>query len=724
MTKTNQDMPVPTPVPGKIVIECNNVNDRQSYSAYGGATIHPVNQLKSVSAKLPARPAPVVVFIDKFVVIYLRYSDPNNQSMDSCEQQERRVRQNLDNLRIDHANAIVLRDDGIRGDSADRDAFVKLLGMLDRGEIKLLAVDEQSRFGRGFNVPGLVQDIVFHGGRFIAVADGIDTIREGWETMVGVKGALNTSESRTTGSRVRRGLEQRIHMGESAGDYPMGYRSIRDHEAEEADALAIGPRHKPRAKIEIHPEAAKVVRLIFDLFVSGMSATKIVRYLKQNKIMKYTKGRKRRADWCQQYVRKVLINEKYIGIWHYSRTRVMRNSTGKKKFVSTDPSNHITVERPELRILPQEIWEKALEIRRRNASIWGMKPGEPRRGPRPHYAQAYPKSLLSGIVRCGSCGRNLHLYFADGERRLRCPGTVAGECTVRAGCPVIRTEEAITDILADLLLTCPPWVAAAALEFRKAAERLAAAVPSEIERVRRALAEARKTISNLVGAISRGLDSPAVREELAATEETAVKLETEIAQTQLAEAAPAMVPTDEQIAEMMRQLATVLRTDPASQQVIRGLLRDVRAIEIILPGRVRGHIRLTFRVDAVDLLRLGVKPGTPAEAALNAIAAAGAGLGDNAGTDGVFAIDLGQTSKAERLGPKIAEMRARKIPWRNIADTLGITVNAAYVAERYWRTRCSGANGSVCGNNDSEAAEGVTEGNAPPGPETGAGSGS
>jgi DNA invertase Pin-like site-specific DNA recombinase len=631
----------------------------------------------------------------RFVVIYTRYSDPNNQSMDSCEQQERKARQALTAAGIPHDNAIVLKDMGIRGDRSDREAFVALLTMIESGQVAVLAVDEQSRFGRGFNVPGLIQDLVFHRGRFISAGEGIDTTRPGWEVLVGFKGAMNLAEVRTTGVRVRRGMEERVLNGESAGDYPMGYCSVRDPEAEAAAAAALGPRRKPRAKIVIHQEAAAVVLRIFQLFTSGMSVSAIVRYLRANKVPKYSKGRKHRATWSQPYVRKVLMNEKYIGTWRYSCTTVLKNSAGTKKFVPTDPSVRITVEHPHLRIVPQEIWDQAVEIRRRNADIWGLKVGQRRRGPgpRPHYTLAYPKSIFSGITHCNKCDRTFHLYHSDGERRLRCPGTVAGECTVRAGFPADRAEEATTAVLADLLMACPPWVAAASDEFRRVAERLAAEAPAEVKRLRCQLAEMRSTITNLVGAIGRGLDSPAVRQELVNAEATVSQLEAAVAHAERTSSAATVLPTDDEVVTEMRRLAEMLRTDPASRRIMRSLLRDVRAVEVIPPGRVRGYIRLTFHVDAADLIRLAVKGDPVGEAAHDAIAASGASTTDENPHGGIFTIDLNQTTKADRLGPQIEEMRSRKMGWPAIARELGLTVGGAYTAMQRWRRRTENGGG-------------------------------
>jgi DNA invertase Pin-like site-specific DNA recombinase len=107
-----------------------------------------------------------------YVIIYGRYSDPRNQHEDSLEQQERKGRTGLEQRGIDHTNALFIKDGGIRGDNLnDRAGYDRILELVKQGNSVILIVDQQGRFSRGLNVKELVQDIVFHGGRFIAIGE-------------------------------------------------------------------------------------------------------------------------------------------------------------------------------------------------------------------------------------------------------------------------------------------------------------------------------------------------------------------------------------------------------------------------------------------------------------------------------------------------------------------------------------------------------------------------
>lgn len=111
-------------------------------------------------------------------VMYTRYSS-DMQRNESCEDQERNVRLGLTRKAIDPANFEVLNDRAASGTKNDRVVFEQLLARIRRGEIRILAVDDQSRFSRADNAFSFIKDLVYSGGRFISTGEGIDTDEEG-----------------------------------------------------------------------------------------------------------------------------------------------------------------------------------------------------------------------------------------------------------------------------------------------------------------------------------------------------------------------------------------------------------------------------------------------------------------------------------------------------------------------------------------------------------------
>src|SRR5262245_7020241 len=104
------------------------------------------------------------------------------QRKDSCADQEREVRAGLARLGIDPTLAIVIRDGAESGTKTIREGFGQLRQMIDRNEVHVLAVDDQARLTRSDNASAFITDLVFAGGRFIAISEGIDTAQTGWES--------------------------------------------------------------------------------------------------------------------------------------------------------------------------------------------------------------------------------------------------------------------------------------------------------------------------------------------------------------------------------------------------------------------------------------------------------------------------------------------------------------------------------------------------------------
>jgi len=352
----------------------------------------------------------------KTVVLFTRYSS-DMQRPESCEDQERNVRRALPVKGINPDGALVLKDEAESGTLADRPAMMQLVGMIDRCEIGVLAVDDQSRFSRGDNAFQLITDLVYSGGRFISTGEGIDTDEPGWELKVKVLELHHSTTIRELGRRVRRGQEGRVLDGNgSAGDYPYGYRA---ELADPEHASWVGRGPKPKKVIVIFEPEAEIVRNIFAWFVGGMSIGAITRKLNDLGI---DKGhRSSRPGWHHQIVRRILGNAKYIGSWTWGRTRTLRNSRGRTKQVAVAANAVVTRNRPDLRIIDDATWDKAQRRLQDLYEIYGHKPNQQLRGPKVHHTEIYPASLLGGLICCGQCGARMVIQCTTGRRYLGCP---------------------------------------------------------------------------------------------------------------------------------------------------------------------------------------------------------------------------------------------------------------------------------------------------------------
>ena len=440
------------------------------------------------------------------VVIYTRYSS-DMQRTDSCSDQERTVRSDLIRFGVPLKDCLVIRDEAESGTKSNRDGYQLLLAMIARGEVAVLAVDDQARLTRADNASSFIQDLVFAGGRFISTSEGIDTQQKGWELGVKAMEMKNSATIRNLSHLVRRGQEGRVLDDGSAGDFPFGYESyyLDANWAEQLERR--GP--KPKKGLRICDAEAWWVRWIFHLFLNGASIASIARELTRQNV---PKGRRATTPgWHHQQVHRILSNEKYAGRWTWGATTTVRNSQGRKKQVATAPDELVVRERPELRIIDDATWERA---QRRLALLqeqFGAKEGQKRRGPKPNPSSAYPRSLLGGLLLCCGCGAKLWLRQSGERRFYDCPQHQKGLCDMAGQVPANRAEKSLTGFLIDVLRGWPDWLAAVYRRTRELVQEAAARFPAQYDQDRKQLAEVQRQINNLVDALASGaLSSAAV----------------------------------------------------------------------------------------------------------------------------------------------------------------------------------------------------------------------
>ena len=201
-------------------------------------------------------------------VLLTRFST-EMQRDESCEDQEREVRKGLALKGIDATNFEVIYDRAASGTKNDRVQFDQLRARIQRGDIGILAVDDQARFSRADNAFSFIKDLVYSGGRFISTGEGIDTNQDGWELRVKVMELHNSVTIRELGHRVRRGQLGRVLDDGSAGDFPYGYESYYV-DPNWAEASRRGP--KPKKGVRILEPDARWVRQVFAWFADEAKA--------------------------------------------------------------------------------------------------------------------------------------------------------------------------------------------------------------------------------------------------------------------------------------------------------------------------------------------------------------------------------------------------------------------------------------------------------------------
>jgi len=353
--------------------------------------------------------------------IYARYSS-NNQREASIEDQIRKCREAA------KSKGWIILEDHIYYDKAQsgtqidsRKSFKKMLSvaMSENCPFQKIIVDDTSRIARNtkeaLNIFLLLN---FYGIHIYYVAQRIDTAEETAEEMITINGLIDSIYIRNLAKETHRGIEGQVLKGFSSGGKRYGYYSAPVHNGR------VDIYGNPIAEgyiLKINPEEAETVKRIFKLFgEEGYSARRIANLL--NKELKETgKPKPPRGDYwrvstiigSKKDFRGILNNEIYIGKYTWNKTSSRRNpENGKKKRILKETDKWISILKPELKIISDELWQKVKQRQRYLKEITNGK-----------YTKAkkiYARNLFSGLMSCGICQGNIVIVSGGKYAKYGC----------------------------------------------------------------------------------------------------------------------------------------------------------------------------------------------------------------------------------------------------------------------------------------------------------------
>jgi site-specific DNA recombinase len=195
--------------------------------------------------------------------------------------------------------------------------------------------------------------------------------------------------------KVRRGLGAKVQQGRNPGGDLYGYT----------------PRKGEAGVLDINPETSGIVKRIYEEHAAGASPRAIAARLNVDGIAA-PRGGKWNASTINGNTARgqgLLLNERFVGRVVWNKRRSVKDPKTGRRVTRTNPESDWIVQHvPELRILDDKLFDAA-RARRLDAGT----PSSRRR----------PKStrLLSGLLRCGSCGSGMALTGSDRSGpRVRC----------------------------------------------------------------------------------------------------------------------------------------------------------------------------------------------------------------------------------------------------------------------------------------------------------------
>ena len=284
---------------------------------------------------------------------------------------------------------------------SDRPDFNRMIEAAKQKKFQIVLCKSQSRFTRDME---LVEKYIhglfpFWGIRFIAVADNADTEVKGNKKARQINGLVNEWYLEDLSENVRMVFDLKRREGKYIGGFPIyGYRK------DPADKNHIIP----------DPEAAEVVRQIFQLSLEGHGRQNIAYLLNQQGVPNPTRYKTERGWTCNHPMKndfglwnkvtigRILTNEMYTGVMIQGRRKKV--SYKSKVIIAAPEDQWYRVEGTHEAIIDRATFETVQRGLRLRTKTDGS--GE--------------AHLLSGLVKCADCSSTMSKCSNGKQSYLRC----------------------------------------------------------------------------------------------------------------------------------------------------------------------------------------------------------------------------------------------------------------------------------------------------------------
>lgn len=325
--------------------------------------------------------------------LYCRLSRDDNMDTESNSiQNQKKILQKAAKEK-GYADTLFFVDDGITGTTMKRPGFQKMITAIEAGYISAVFVKDLSRLGRNYIEVGKLTEEFFpeHDVRLIAVSDGVDS-DEGDNEFTPFRNIMNEWYAKDISKKRKIVNKMKGNAGIPLSQPPYGYIKNPDDS---------------RFWV-IDPEAADVVRRIYDMTLEGYGLAEIANALGVDGIVNPTyywrsKGVNRSGSkstleptkWGHTTIKKILTLQEYCGdvinFKSYSKSYKM-----KRRIENPEENRAIflNVHEP---IIDRATWEK----------VQTMQKGTRRKKP----TVTQEPSVFSGRLKCPECGGNLNFHF-------------------------------------------------------------------------------------------------------------------------------------------------------------------------------------------------------------------------------------------------------------------------------------------------------------------------
>jgi site-specific DNA recombinase len=376
-------------------------------------------------------------------------------------------------------------DAAISGSSLhNRPGLLDLLVGAQQHQFDAVLTESIDRLSRDLeDIAGLHKRLAYWGVKIVTLADG-----EVGKLHVGLKGIIASIYLDDLAQKTRRGQVGRVKAGRIPGGRCYGYDVVREGE--------------DRGRRTINEAEAEIVRPMFREYVSGDSPIVIATRLNAERVPSPRGGQWNAStiNGSRLRLNGIINNRLYAGRLVYNRQRFIKDpATGKRQARRNPPDQWLEQEIPELVILPMELFEAA---QARRARLGGPRSGGAELG-----RKRRPKHLLSGLLKCASCGASMIIVGGD---RVGCSAHQnKGTCDNRRSTRLAEVEARVVAALKSYLLA-PDLVAEAVEAYRIERSRLAKERAKQRRNAERDLAAIDRKIAGVITMGEKGGDPRAL----------------------------------------------------------------------------------------------------------------------------------------------------------------------------------------------------------------------
>ncbi len=333
-------------------------------------------------------------------VLYLRLSkedaDKISKGDDSASIKNQRLL--LTDYALAHQFKIVkvYSDDDESGLYDNRPDFEKMMMDAKLDEFDIIIAKTQSRFSRNMEhiEKYLHHDLPNLGIRFIGVVDGVDTDNDDNKKSRQINGLVNEWYCEDLSKNIRSSFRAKMRDGQFLGSScPYGYRK--------------DPKNHNHLVVDEY--AAKVVRRIYKLYLSGNGKAKIGSILSSEGILIPTlykrevlgenyhnsKELETTKTWSYQTIHTILNNETYLGHLIQNKVNTLSYKDKKKKLLPKE--KWIVVKNTHTPIIEQDVFEMVQKLQKARTRSVGS---------------TQENGIFSGLLFCADCKHAMARKYA------------------------------------------------------------------------------------------------------------------------------------------------------------------------------------------------------------------------------------------------------------------------------------------------------------------------